>query len=86
MIKTNGIVVDVFIPKQYKNGSLLDVMDRNYIGFKVKTDNEIKEIILEQDKNNSRIMKNHLVTIIEQKISGKYFVDIELYDGDEYEW
>ena len=85
MIKINGIVVDVFIPEQYKNGNLLDVMDRNYIGFKIKTDNKIKEFILEQDKNNSRIMKNHLVTIIEQNISGKDLVEIELYDGDEHE-
>ena len=28
-------------------------------------------------------MKNDLVTIIEQTISGKDFIDIELYEGDE---
>ena len=45
MIKTIGKVIEVFVPKQYKNGSLLDIMDRTKIGFKVMTDNGIKEII-----------------------------------------
>lgn len=83
MIKTNGIVIDVFLPKQYKNGNLLDVMDRSLIGFKVKTANGIKEVILKQDEYNAMIMKNSLVTITEQNISGEYFIDIELYVGDE---
>ena len=83
MIKTNGIVIDVFLPKQYKDGNLLDVMDRNLIGFKVKTDDVIKEVILKQDEYNAMIMKNSLVTITEQNISGVYFIDIELYIGDE---
>lgn len=34
MIKTIGRVIEVFIPEQYKNGNLLDVMDRTNIGFK----------------------------------------------------
>lgn len=83
MVKTNGVVIDVFLPKQYKDGNLLDVMDRNLIGFKVKTDNGIKEVILKQDEYNAMIMKNSLVTITEQNISGVYFIDIELYIGDE---
>ena len=83
MVKTNGVVIDVFLPKQYKDGNLLDVMDRNLIGFKVKTDNDIKEVILKQDEYNAMIMKNSLVTITEQNISGEYFIDIELYVGDE---
>lgn len=83
MIKTIGKVIEVFVPKQYKNGSLLDVMDRTKIGFKVMTDNGIKEVIQRQDQFNAKIMKNDLVIIIEQTISGKDFVDIELYEGDE---
>lgn len=83
MVKTNGVVIDVFLPKQYKDGNLLDVMDRNLIGFKVKTDNDIKEVILKQDEYNAMIMKNSLVTITEQNISGTNFIDIELYIGDE---
>ena len=82
MIKTIGKVMEVFIPEQYKNGSLLDVMDRTNIGFKVMTDKGIREIILEQDESNAKIMKNDLVMIIEQTISGKDFVDVELYEGD----
>lgn len=85
MIKTVGKVVEIFIPKQYKNGGLLDVMDRTQIGFKVMTDNGMKEIIEEQNQFNTRIMKNDYVTIIEQTISGKDFVDIELYEGDWHE-
>lgn len=83
MIKTIGKVIEVFVPEQYKNGNLLDVMDRTNIGFKVMTDNGIKKVIQEQNEFNVKIMKNDLVTIIEQTISGKDFVDIELYEGDE---
>lgn len=83
MIKTIGRVIKVFIPEQYKNGILLDVMDRTNIGFKVATNNSMRDIIVEQNELNVKIMKNDLVTIIEQTISGKDFIDIELYEGDE---
>ena len=82
MTKTIGKVVEVFIPEQYKNRHLLDVMDRTNIGFKVMTDNGIKEIVLEADEFNAKIMKNNLVVFTEQIISGQYFIDIELYEGD----
>ena len=85
MNKVVGKVIEVYIPKQYKNGNLLDVMDRTNIGFKVKVDNEIRNIELEANELNSKIMKNDLVSIIEQDISGKHFIDIELYEGDSYE-
>ena len=78
MIKTIGKVIEVFVPEQYKNGNLLDVMDRTNIGFKVMTDNGIREFIVEDNEFNARIMKNNLVTIIEQTISGKNFIDVEL--------
>lgn len=77
-----GKVIEVFVPEQYNNGNLLDVMDRTNIGFKVETNDGIKEVILEQDEFNAEIMKNDLVIITEQTISGKDFVDIELYEGD----
>lgn len=83
MIKTIGRVIEVFIPEQYKNDNLLDVMDRTNIGFKVVTNNSMRDIIVEQNELNAKIMKNDLVTIIEQTISGKDFIDIELYEGDE---
>lgn len=83
MIKTIGRVIEVFIPEQYKNDDLLDVMDRTNIGFKVVTNNSMRDIIVEQNELNAKIMKNDLVTIIEQTISGKDFIDIELYEGDE---
>ena len=83
MIKTIGKVIEVFIPEEYKNGNLLDVMDRTNIGFKVITDNGIKEVTQEQDEFNTQIMKDDMVIITEQTISGKYFIDIELYEGEE---
>ena len=82
MKQTIGKVVEVFIPKQYKNSNLLDIMDRTSIGFKVETDNGIKEIVTEADEFNARIMKDDIVMITEQNISGKDFIDIELYEGD----
>lgn len=83
MNRITGKVIEVFIPNEYKNGNLLDVMDRTNIGFKVETSEGIKEIITEQNELNAKILKNDLVTIIEQTISGKDYVDIELYEGDE---
>ncbi len=85
MNKVIGKVVEVYIPEQYKSGDLLDVMDRTNIGFKVMTDEGIKVIEMEQDEENSHIMKNDLVEIIEQTISGKNFVDIRLYEEWNYE-
>lgn len=83
MNKTIGKVIEVFIPKQYKNGNLLDIMDRTNIGFKVMTDNGIKEVIVEANSINAKILKNDLVQITEQTISDTRFVDIELYRGEE---
>ncbi len=85
MTKTIGKVIEVYIPEQYKNGGLLDVMDRTNIGFKIMTDGGIKNIKIESNELNSKIMKNDLVLIIEQDISDKHFIDIEAYEGDENE-
>ena len=79
--KTVGKVIEVFMPEQYKDGKLLDVMDRTNIGFKILTDSGVREIIQEINALNAHIMKDNLVTIIEQTISGETFVDVELYDG-----
>ena len=75
-----GKVIEVFIPKEYKNNKLIDVMDAKNIGFKVMTDNGIKEIIQKQNEFNSNIMKNDTVLITEQTISNNKFIDIELYE------
>ena len=85
MTKTIGKVIEIYIPEQYKNDELLDVMDRSNIGFKIKTQDDIKNIVLEANDLNSKIMKNDLVLIIEQDISNKHFIDIEIYEGDEIE-
>lgn len=85
MVKTIGKVIDISIPEQYKNGGLLDIMDRTNIHFKVMTDSGLKEITVEQNDENTDIIINDMVEIIEQNISGKDFVDIRLYNGDNYE-
>lgn len=85
MEKKIGKVIEVFIPKEYKGARLIDVMDSEKIGFKVMLEDELIEIIEEQDEINTNIYKNDLVVITKQTISGKNFIDIELYDGGHYE-
>ena len=85
MEKKIGKVIEVFIPKEYKGDRLIDVMDSNNIGFKVMLEDEIIEIIEECDEFNADIYKDDLVVITKQTISGKEFIDIELYDGGNYE-
>lgn len=85
MDKKYGKVVEVFIPEETVNERKLDVMDSKKIGFKVQVEDKIIGVILEQDENNSNIMKNDDVIITTQNISSKKFIDIELLDGDMYE-
>ena len=85
MTKTIGKVIEVYIPKQYKNGGLLDFMDITNIGFKVMTGDGVKDIVLEANELNAKIIKDDLVLIVEQDISGRHFIDIEAYEGDSYE-
>ena len=73
MKKLSGIVVEVFIP---------DNMNQE-VGFRVETDEGIKEIIEEQDEYNAKILRGDNVIVTEQIIDGKYFIDIEL--GEKYE-
>lgn len=82
MEKLYGTVKEVYIPEEYKNGNLLDIMDRNVIGFKVLIDGEIHDFQFEQDEFNVKIMKNDEVLIINQVIDGKEYVDME---GVDYE-
>lgn len=79
-----GKVKEVFLPKQYKHGNLLDVMDRTSIGFKIKTKNGIKKYILKSNEVNAKIFKDDMVLIRKQTVYGKRFIDIELYEGDLY--
>ena len=71
MKKLSGRVVEVFIP---------DNMNQE-VGFRVETDEGIKEIIEEQDEYNAKILREDNVIVTEQIIDGKYFIDIEL--GEE---
>ena len=82
MEKLYGVVKEVYIPEQYKNGQLLDIMDRNVIGFKVLIDDNIQSFEFEQDEFNTKIMKDDEVVITKQVIDGKEYIDIE---GADYE-
>ena len=82
MKKIYGIVKEVYIPEQYKNGQLLDIMDRNVIGFKVLIDENIQSFEFEQDEFNVEIMKDDEVVITKQVIDGIEYTDIE---GVDYE-
>lgn len=82
MKKIIGKVIEVYIPEQYKNNNLLDVMDRNLIGFKVMTEEGLKIVETEQNEENATIMKKDIVEIIEQTISNVDFIDIRPYGGD----
>ena len=82
MEKLYGVVKEVYIPEQYKNGQLLDIMDRNVIGFKVLIDDSIQSFEFEQDEFNVEIMKDDEVVITKQVIDGIEYTDIE---GVDYE-
>lgn len=60
-------------------------MDRTNITFKIMTNNGLKEVTVEQNEENAIIMKDDLVEIIEQNISGEKFIDIRLYGGEDNE-
>ncbi len=78
MEKLYGIVKEVYIPEQYKNGQLLDIMDRNVIGFKVLIDDSIQSFEFEQNEFNVQIMKDDEVVITKQVIDGIEYTDIEV--------
>lgn len=80
-----GRVVEVFIPEENKNSQLVGVMNSKKIGFKININGKIVTIILEQDELNAEIFREDLVRLIKDSETDK-FINIELYDGEEYEW
>lgn len=72
-----GKVIEVFIPDNN--------IESKQIGFKVLIDNEEVNIIQEQDYNNANILKNDLVEVRKQIIDNKEYLDIELYESEDYE-
>ena len=79
MKKLVGKVIKVFIPS-------LDVDQK--IGFQVKTDEGIFEIIEDQTEENASIYKDDLVMLTFRNVSSKEFIDISLLEeGDlDEEW
>lgn len=78
MSKQIGKVIEVFIPGE-------DVMTSTKIGFKVLIDNEVVEIVQEQNEINSYILREDEVIITKEIIDNKEYLDIEIYDGEDYE-
>ena len=73
-----GKVKKVFIPEQ-------DIMNSKKIGFVIEVNGEELTFIQEQDEYNARIHRESIVTITKQNINGIDMIDIELYEGDQYE-
>jgi len=71
-VKMKGTVIEVYIPEEYKNNNLIDAMDRKNIGFKIKTEEGIKDMVFPQDEYNANIMKNDKVIIEDNDI----FLDV----------
>ena len=78
MTKVIGKVVEVFIPDK-------DVMNSEKIGFKVLVDKEVIEIVQEQNEINSYILREDEVLITKEIKDNEEYIDIELYDGEDYE-
>lgn len=72
-----GVVKEVFIPQEYNNGILIDIMDSNKIGFIVQIENQEIKIIQKQSKENSNIFKKDKV-IITKNVEEEY--DIKLFN------
>ena len=81
MEKVIGKVIEVFIPTE--NG--IESINSTKIGFKIKIDDKIVQIIQQQNEENSNILKNDIVVITKQIISEKEFIDIELFDRGNHE-
>ena len=80
-----GTVLEVFIPKEIKNGIYLDVMESTKIGFKVKINDKEITIIENQNGINSSILKNSKVIIKQIKKNRQDIYTIEPYTGDKDE-
>ena len=84
MEQLKGIILDIYIPKEYNNkNELIDIMDRNKITFKIKTDYSIENIELEQDDENVNLQVGNTVLITKQKIDGVDFIDIDKWSENE---
>lgn len=84
MEQLKGIILDIYIPKEYNNkNELIDIMDRNKITFKIKTDYSIENIELEQDEENVNLQVGNTVLITKQKIDGVEFIDIDKWSENE---
>lgn len=86
MDKLLGRIVEVYIPEEYKNNELIDVMASVNIGFKVilEETKEIIDIVVEQNEYNCDIYREDMVVVIKDKDTNK-FTSIEIYNGDVYE-
>ena len=84
MEQLKGTILDIYIPKEYNNkNELIDIMDRNKITFKIKTDYSIENIELEQDEENVNLQVGNTVLITKQKIDGVEFIDIDKWSENE---
>lgn len=86
MNKLLGKVIEVYIPEEYKNNEVIDVMSSSKIGFKIILDetNEIVDLVLEQDEDIADIFRDDKVVLIKDEDTAK-LIKIELYVGEDYD-
>ena len=85
MQKVKGKVLEIFIPEEYKDGHLLDIMERSNIGFKILTADGVGAYITEMNDTNANILKDDIVIVTTRVIDNHEFIDIDLWDGDSNE-
>ena len=63
-----GVVKQVYLPKEIKNGIELDDLEKSKIGFVVEINGKLTKLEVKQDKSNCKIYKGDRVKIV---IEGK---------------
>ncbi len=83
MEKIIGKVKEVYLPLEYKNNQVLDIMFRTNIGFTIETNNKLTKYTFKMDEFNSQILKDDLVIITKQIIDNQEFIDIRKCEAYE---
>lgn len=67
-MKKTGIVKEIFLPTQIKNGINVKIEEIEYLGFKIEVDGKIITIVEKQTEENVTILREDKVYIEENKI------------------
>lgn len=67
-MRKTGIVKEIFLPTQIKNGINVIPEEIEYLGFKIEVDGKINTIVEKQTTENITILREDRVYIEENKI------------------